>query len=155
MRNFSKHGSSILMVLVLVFSLSAQQPAEISVVANKPVTDVQPINLKFIGIGNEQWEEQYIERYREFEKVLKSRYTEIKIVSGAGPSASGRYFDYAWSELKKLNPALIDEHYYMPAEWFLKNAGRYDNYDREGIKVFAGEYAAHWKGQPVCQCNSR
>jgi alpha-L-arabinofuranosidase len=33
----------------------------------------------------------------------------------------------------------------MPPEWFLKNAGRYDNYDRNGIKIFAGEFAAHWK----------
>ncbi len=30
----------------------------------------EPFNLKYLGIGNEQWEEQYIERYREFEKVL-------------------------------------------------------------------------------------
>ena len=102
-------------------------------------------DLKFIGVGNEQWDEQYIERYKEFEKALKSKHPEIKIVSGAGPSASGKLFDYAWSELKKLSPELIDEHYYMPPEWFLKNAGRYDNYDRKGIKVFAGEYAAHSK----------
>jgi alpha-L-arabinofuranosidase len=105
-------------------------------------------DLKFIGVGNEQWDEQYIERYKEFEKVLKSKHPEIKIVSGAGPSSSGKLFDYAWSELKKLSPDLIDEHYYMPPEWFLKNAGRYDNYDRKGIKVFAGEYAAHWKESP-------
>jgi alpha-L-arabinofuranosidase len=103
----------------------------------------EPFNLKFIGVGNEQWEEQYIERYKLFEKALIEKYPEIKIVSGAGPSASGAYFDYAWGELKKLSPALIDEHYYMPPEWFLKNAGRYDNYDRSGIKIFAGEYAAH------------
>ena len=105
----------------------------------------EPFNLKFIGVGNEQWEEQYIERYKEFEKVLKQKHPEIKIVSGSGPSASGRNFDYAWGELKKLSPALIDEHYYMPPDWFLKNANRYDNYDRKGIKVFAGEYAAHGK----------
>jgi alpha-L-arabinofuranosidase len=102
-------------------------------------------NLKFMGIGNEQWDEQYIERYKVFEKTLKSKHPEIKIVSGSGPSASGRLFDYGWSELKKLSPDLIDEHYYMPPEWFLKNATRYDNYDRNGIKVFAGEYAAHGK----------
>jgi alpha-N-arabinofuranosidase len=102
-----------------------------------------PFNLKYIGVGNEQWDEQYIERYREFEKVLHLRHPEIKIVSGAGPSPSGKLFDYAWSELKKLSPALIDEHYYMPPSWFMKNATRYDNYDRNGIKVFAGEYAAH------------
>jgi alpha-N-arabinofuranosidase len=105
----------------------------------------EPFKLKYVGIGNEQWDEQYIERYKAFEKVLKAKYPEIKIVSGAGPSASGRLFDYAWGELKKLSPALIDEHYYMPPEWFLKNASRYDNYDRKGPKVFAGEYAGHWK----------
>ena len=102
-----------------------------------------PFNLKFIGVGNEQWDEQYIERYREFEKVLHQQHPEVRIVSGAGPSPSGNLFDYAWSELKKLSPALIDEHYYMPPDWFMKNATRYDNYDRNGIKVFAGEYAAH------------
>jgi alpha-L-arabinofuranosidase len=102
-----------------------------------------PFNMKFIGVGNEQWDEQYIERYREFEKVLHQKHPEIKIVSGAGPSASGKLFDYAWNELKKLSPALIDEHYYMPPDWFMRNAARYDNYDRNGIKVFAGEYAAH------------
>jgi alpha-L-arabinofuranosidase len=111
----------------------------------------KPFNLKYIGVGNEQWDEQYIERYKEFEKAIKSKYPEIKIVSGSGPSASGNLFDYAWSELKKLGPALIDEHYYMPPEWFLKNAGRYDNYDRKGIKVFAGEYAAHWKEAPEAE----
>ena len=105
----------------------------------------EPFNLKFLGVGNEQWEEQYIERYKEFEKVLHQQHPEIKIVSGAGPYQAGNYFDFAWSELRKLSPALIDEHYYMPPEWFMKNANRYDNYDRKGIKVFAGEYAAHSK----------
>jgi len=102
-------------------------------------------NLKYIGVGNEQWDEQYIERYKIFEETLKAKHPEIKIVSGSGPYSSGRYFDYAWSELKKLKPDLIDEHYYMAPEWFLKNAARYDSYDRKGIKVFAGEYAVHGK----------
>ena len=30
----------------------------------------------------------------------------------------------------------------MSADWFLKNAGRYDDYPRSGPKVFAGEFAA-------------
>ena len=105
----------------------------------------EKFNLKFLGVGNEQWEEQYIERYKIFEEVLKTQHPEIKIVSGSGPAASGRYFDYAWSELRKLSPDLIDEHYYMPPEWFLKNAGRYDNYERKGPGIFAGEYAVHGK----------
>src|ERR1019366_3983434 len=37
---------------------------------------------------------------------------------------------------------LIDEHYYRRSEWFLANTTRYDNYPRNGSKIFAGEYAA-------------
>jgi alpha-L-arabinofuranosidase len=105
----------------------------------------QPFNLKFLGVGNEQWEPQYIERYKVFEKAILSRYPAIKIVSGAGPFAEGEYFNYAWKELKQLKPALIDEHYYKPPTWFFNNASRYDNYERTGPKIFAGEYAAHSK----------
>jgi alpha-L-arabinofuranosidase len=109
----------------------------------------QPFNLKLLGVGNEQWEPQYIERYKIFEKVILSKYPEIKIVSGAGPYAEGEYFNYAWKELKQLKPALIDEHYYKPPSWFFTNASRYDNYERTGPKVFAGEYAAHVRANPV------
>ena len=105
----------------------------------------QPFNLKFLGVGNEQWEPQYIERYKVFEKEILSKYPSIKIVSGAGPFAEGEYFNYAWKELKQLQPALIDEHYYKPPAWFFNNASRYDNYERKGPKIFAGEYAAHSK----------
>ena len=37
----------------------------------------------------------------------------------------------------------IDEHFYQPPDWFLKNVGRYDTYPRTGPKIFVGEYAAH------------
>lgn len=105
----------------------------------------EKFNLKFLGVGNEQWEPQYIERYTIFEKAILSKYPDIKIVSGSGPFAEGEYFNYAWKELMQLKPALIDEHYYKPPAWFFNNAGRYDNYERTGPKVFAGEYAAHSK----------
>jgi len=104
-----------------------------------------PFNLKFLGVGNEQWEPQYIERYKIFEKAILAKYPNIKIVSGSGPYAEGEYFNYAWKELRQLQPTLIDEHYYKPPSWFFNNAGRYDNYERKGPKVFAGEYAAHSK----------
>ena len=41
-----------------------------------------------------------------------------------------------------MNADIIDEHYYRRPEWFFANADRYDSYDRNGSKVFAGEYAA-------------
>lgn len=105
-----------------------------------------PFNLKYMGVGNEQWDEQYIERYKQFQTVLRKQHPEIKIVSAAGPSPEGKLFDYAWTELKKLNADLIDEHYYASPEWFYQHVNRYDNYDRKGPKVFAGEYAAQSKG---------
>lgn len=105
----------------------------------------QPFNLKLLGVGNEQWDEQYIERYKEFAAVIKKKYPDIQLISSAGPSSEGPRFDYLWRELKKLDADLIDEHYYKDPSWFLNNATRYDNYDRNGPKVFAGEYAAHSK----------
>ena len=110
-----------------------------------------PFNLKFIGVGNEQWEAQYFERYKIFEKAILAKYPDIKIVSGAGPYSNGDYFDLAWKELKQLHPALVDEHYYKSPKWFLDNAGRYDVYDRKGAKIFAGEYAAHPKDNPAAE----
>ena len=106
----------------------------------------KPFNMKFIGVGNEQWGEDYIERYKVFEKAIHAKYPDIKIISGSGPSPDGEFFEYGWKELKKLNAQIVDEHYYNSPEWFMKNAGRYDKYDRSGSKVFAGEYAAQSVG---------
>ncbi|WP_082333734.1 alpha-L-arabinofuranosidase C-terminal domain-containing protein [Mangrovimonas sp. TPBH4] len=105
----------------------------------------EPFNLKYLGVGNEQWGPAYIERYKVFHKAIKAKYPEIIIVSGSGPFPDGDQFEYGWEELKKMNAEIVDEHYYRSPEWFLENANRYDSYDRNGPKVFAGEYAAHPK----------
>ena len=102
----------------------------------------KPFNLKFIGVGNEQWGPDYIERFKVFEKAIKNKYPNITIVSGTGPFPDGDFFDYGMKELKKLNAEIVDEHYYKDPAWFRKNATRYDSYDRKGPKIFAGEYAA-------------
>ncbi len=102
----------------------------------------KPFNLKLIGVGNEQWGPEYIERYKVFEKAIKSKYPAMTIVSGAGPFPEGDYFEYGTKELKKLNAQIVDEHYYKNPKWFRDNVTRYDNYDRKGPKIFAGEYAA-------------
>ena len=67
----------------------------------------------------------------------------MKVVGSSGPSANGDKFDYLWPEMKRIGVDLVDEHYYMNPDWFFGNASRYDNYDRKGPKVFAGEYASH------------
>lgn len=107
----------------------------------------KPFGLKQIGIGNEQWGPMYPERLQKFIEQIRAKYPDIKICGTSGPSASGKNFDYGWEQMRKLNVDLVDEHYYMKPDWFLKNAGRYDKYSRKGPKVFAGEYAAHGQGE--------
>lgn len=104
-----------------------------------------PFDLKMVGVGNEQWGTQYVDRLKIFLKVLREKHPEIKFVGGSGPSPDGKDFDYLWPQMHELEVPLVDEHYYKTPEWFLKNASRYDSYDRKGPKVFAGEYAAHDK----------
>jgi alpha-L-arabinofuranosidase len=103
----------------------------------------EPFNLKFLGIGNEQWGKEYPERLEVFVKVFREKHPEIKIVGSSGPNSEGRDFDYLWPEMKRLKVDLVDEHFYRPESWFLAAGNRYDNYDRKGPKVFAGEYACH------------
>lgn len=106
-----------------------------------------PFNLKYIGIGNEQWGKIYTDRLALFLKAIRKTHPEIEVVGSAGPFASGKEFDYGWQEMRRLKADLVDEHYYMNPKWFLDNAARYDHYDRKGPKVFAGEYACHGDGQ--------
>jgi alpha-L-arabinofuranosidase len=101
-----------------------------------------PFNLKMIGVGNENWGPQYLERLKIFQERIKKQYPQIKLVASSGIAASGEMFDYLNPNLRKMNMDIIDEHYYNRPEWFLSNANRYDNYDRKSSsKVFAGEYA--------------
>jgi alpha-N-arabinofuranosidase len=102
----------------------------------------EPFRMKFLGIGNEQWGPQYFERYVLFEKAIKAKYPDIVLVSSAGPQPDGELFDYASKALKNTHAEIVDEHYYRNPGWFFGNATRYDNYDRQGHKIFAGEYAA-------------
>jgi alpha-N-arabinofuranosidase len=102
-----------------------------------------PFNLTMIGVGNEQWGQQYVERYAQFSKVLKAKHPEVRLVAASGPSPAGERFDFLWTKMRELKADLVDEHYYMPPAWFLSNVHRYDAYPRTGPKVFAGEYAAH------------
>lgn len=109
-----------------------------------------PFDLKYIGIGNEQWQSEYHEHYKEFVKAFEEAaasdpelYGDVELIV-----ANGTAFDSTegWTYLSQ-NPdgitTLVDEHYYQPPEWFLANTHRYDDYDRNAqAKVFLGEYAA-------------
>lgn len=110
----------------------------------------EPFLLKYIGIGNEQWQQEYHEHYSLFVEAFEQAAAEkpdifggVELIVANGPASGSTE---GWQYTKK-NPdtltALVDEHYYEPADWFLTNTRRYDGYSRDtAAKVFLGEYAA-------------
>ena len=106
-----------------------------------------PFNLKMIGIGNEDIiSTTFKERYLMICKGIKERYPEITICGTVGPfhSPSSDYIE-GWKIADENRDIIdmVDEHYYESVGWFLNNQHYYDNYDRNGAKVYLGEYAAH------------
>lgn len=105
----------------------------------------EPFNMKYIGIGNEQYGEIYFERYNEFAKQIHAKYPDINLVTTSGTASSGTGNDLAWNWANDNQELadLMDEHYYESADWFRSHAYRYDNYRRDtNTKVFLGEYAS-------------
>lgn len=103
-----------------------------------------PFNLKYIGIGNEQWGEDYFTRYALMAEAVHAKYPDVQLVSGSGPGVDDQSWKLAWEKFKGgIRTHIVDEHYYRPPQWFLENATRYDRQDRNGAKIFAGEFAAH------------
>ncbi len=107
----------------------------------------EPFNLKFLAVGNEQWDTFYFERLKPFVAAIRAKYPEIKIIGTSGPDSEGKMFDLGWKAMTEQKADLVDEHFYRPESWFLSSGLRYEKYDRKGPKVFAGEYACHGKGK--------
>ena len=103
----------------------------------------EPFDLRYIAIGNENWDTEYFSRYTRLAAAVKEAYPEITTIVAAGPVAEGALFNASWNSIRNLAAdSVVDEHYYMDSDWFLGHTDRYDGYSRE-IGVFLGEYAAH------------
>ncbi|MCK2245017.1 MULTISPECIES: alpha-L-arabinofuranosidase C-terminal domain-containing protein [unclassified Crossiella] len=102
-----------------------------------------PFRLTHLAVGNEEnLPEEYFAHFTEFRKAIAARHPEITVVGNSGPVESGPTFDRLWQLNREAGVGLVDEHYYLSPQWFLANNHRYDSYDRNGPKVFLGEYAA-------------
>lgn len=112
----------------------------------------EPFTLKYVAIGNEQWQSEYYAHYRKFvaafEEAAKENpaiYGDIELIVANGTASGSRE---GWNFIEDFPDsvtALVDEHYYESPDWFMANAGRYDTYDRTmQAKVFLGEYAAQY-----------
>ncbi len=104
----------------------------------------EPFGLKYLGVGNEdKITPGFKERFRMIFEALREKHPEIVVIGTSGPFAHGEDYDLGWAYATELGVPMIDEHYYVPPQWFWDNLGRYDAYDRAKAKVYLGEYAAH------------
>ena len=110
----------------------------------------KPFNMKYLEIGNENTGSDYYTRYQMFAEAINNYlaskgYSKIKLIVGGGITIGDGFYLTTWSNLQKgnVNADVVDEHYYVPNSTFYNNMNRYDNYDRNGQKVFIGEYASN------------
>jgi alpha-L-arabinofuranosidase len=90
----------------------------------------KPFGMKYLEIGNENGGPAYHERWVLFYDAIKAKYPEVQLIANV-------WGGYPTTRL----PDIVDEHYYNNPEFFATQATRYDSYDRNGPKVFVGEYA--------------
>ncbi|MEV5440432.1 alpha-L-arabinofuranosidase C-terminal domain-containing protein [Streptomyces sp. NPDC052682] len=109
----------------------------------------RPFHLTHIEVGNEEnLPAEFFARFQKFRAAIEAKYPDITVISNSGPDDSGATFDTAWKLNREANVDMVDEHYYNSPQWFLQNNDRYDSYERNGPKVFLGEYASQgnaWK----------
>ncbi len=109
----------------------------------------EPFNLKYIGIGNEDMiTDVFEERFKLINAAVKKAHPEITVVGTVGPFYEGSDYTEGWRLAKEENIDMVDEHYYVDPAWLIYNQDYYDDYDRNGTKVYLGEWAAHLPGRP-------
>jgi alpha-L-arabinofuranosidase len=96
-----------------------------------------PFALTFVEIGNEDWFDKsnsYDGRYAQFYKAIKAKHSNLQLIATA--------------PVKGISPDVIDDHFYRSAQQFFEDAHHYDNTDRNGPKIFVGEWATR-EGTPT------
>jgi alpha-N-arabinofuranosidase len=108
----------------------------------------EPFKLNYIEIGNEDEfdiSDSYSGRYVQFYDAIKARYPDLKIISTTGGKDP---YSVEASPPPSSKLEIVDEHYYYTAAQMMEQADRYDHYDRNGPKVFVGEWATR-EGSPT------
>ncbi|WP_158819418.1 alpha-L-arabinofuranosidase C-terminal domain-containing protein [Granulicella sp. S156] len=94
-----------------------------------------PFPLTYVEIGNEDTFDHsgsYEGRYAQFYKAIKTRYPQLQLI--------------ATMPLKQMKPDVVDDHYYQRADEFFDLVKHYDSVDRNGPKIFVGEWATREGG---------
>jgi alpha-N-arabinofuranosidase len=96
-----------------------------------------PFPLHYVEVGNEDQfdrSKSYDGRFAQFFHAIKNRYPSLQIIATAPVNA--------------VRPDVLDEHFYMAAEKSFAEAHHYDSADRNGPKIFVGEWATR-EGDPT------
>lgn len=89
----------------------------------------KPFKIKYVEIGNENGGPDYHRAYRLFYAAIKAKYPEIITIAD--------------QPIPDAPVEMVDEHFYVAPDWFFAHADRYDKYDRNGPKIYVGEYAVN------------
>ncbi len=101
-----------------------------------------PFPLTYVEVGNEDWFDKsgsYDGRYAQFYDAIKKKYPQLQLI--------------ATTPIKSRKPDVIDDHFYRSAEQFFNDAQHYDKIDRNGPKIFVGEWATR-EGSPTPNFNA-
>lgn len=96
-----------------------------------------PFKLRYVEVGNEDNFDRartYDGRYAQFFKAIKAKYPSLQVI--------------ATMPVKGITPDVVDDHYYNREQRMFELARHYDNVDRNGPKIFVGEWATR-EGTPT------
>jgi alpha-N-arabinofuranosidase len=96
-----------------------------------------PFKLLYVEVGNEDWFDKsnsYDGRFKQFHDAIKAKYPDLGLIATA--------------PVKSVKPDVLDDHFYLSAEKYFDDVKHYDNFDRNGPKIFMGEYAT-MEGSPT------
>ena len=96
-----------------------------------------PFPLHYVEIGNEDefdHSRSYDGRYAQFYKAIKAKYPQLQLI--------------ATTPVRGVTPDVVDDHFYMSAEKSYSETHHYDKADRNGPKIFVGEWATR-EGDPT------
>lgn len=106
----------------------------------------KPFPLHYVEIGNEDWFDDsgsYDGRFAQFYDAIKAKYPKLQIISTVGNEQP------AWKRVHSRKPDVLDEHYYFSEENGERDAAsRFEQYDRNGPKIFVGEWACYGTVEP-------
>ena len=86
----------------------------------------EPFDIPYWGVGNENWGEEYHQRYRKFYAAIKEKYPELILIAD--------------QMIPDAPMDMVDDHYYTVPQTF---PTMYDAYEGEGVPVYVGEYACN------------